>query len=410
MILPIVVGVFQIGSGLPLLAAWFQFFATININVIIQYLFFSIFLYNVFIFGSARRKKRRKIANDDQKPNKSEQVTLQNKYISLNFTKKYTFNHCLLNAVYLLFVIFSLYYVYLLRGNIFRGYFGDYSLYLHTGTMSALFLTLFSLDKYLERNFKLFKLRDNMNIFRKTYLIFLGILLLSFGGRLYVMTVIVAVLVYRSKYVKKITVKQAGVLFAAGLTAFVAMGLLRFNQMVYFDGMASIFLAESLFVSFSMLAFLNAQNLPLLNFPIFLISYIPNLIPSVIFDSQNIWRNFSDYGYVHYSPGGALNVYVSLIVNFGIIGSIIAVYFFGRLLRYLEKHKGHKWQAVSYSLVTAFLLSSVFRDGFHVSLVKNIFQFSILLPIIFSIIIYSKKEVSNKNYYIKEKKIQYDIV
>ena len=59
---------------------------------------------------------------------------------------------------------------------------------------------------------------------------------------------------------------------------------------------------------------------------------------------------------------------------------------FGYFLQRFKLNKTSILQKVIYIMVSGFITFTFFRDGFVTSLIKNIFQFSILTPVIFVVI------------------------
>jgi hypothetical protein len=91
-------------------------------------------------------------------------------------------------------------------------------------------------------------------------------------------------------------------------------------------------------------------------------------------------------GFYFISPLGALNSWVSFMVNFGLIGTAFTMLFTGYLLRWLLKMANSPVIKTQYLMCSAFMAFTFFRDPFSVSLVKNIFEFALVMPIFVALV------------------------
>jgi len=207
-----------------------------------------------------------------------------------------------------------------------------------------------------------------------------SLLLLSLGGRLYVASAILMALVYRTQFVEKArtrTVILGGVLgvLGAGLT-----GIVRLGGALSITTLAANIASEPLFTSFSLIQFLSRQRFEWWNFPRFLLGDLINLVPTSLFpDKARYLLDPEAFGYVVFSPLGALNSFFSLTINFGVIGALIPLFALGLTLSLLQRQPA-KLLRIVYSILTGWLAFTFFRDPFAVSVVKNMLEFGVLVP------------------------------
>jgi hypothetical protein len=208
-----------------------------------------------------------------------------------------------------------------------------------------------------------------------------AVLLLSAGGRLYVASAVLIVLAYKSTYEGPIRFRTALALVALGLVGAGAVGIVRSGGRPTPLGLAANIFAEPLFTSFSMLDFVRQGNLPLWNAPRFLLGDLVNLVPGALLPGKaSLLVQPEDYGYTAYAPVGALSVFFSLMINFGVAGSTVAVGVLGFALSLVGRFRAPLFHVV-YAMLSGWLAFTFFRDPFSISLVKNMLQFSILVPV-----------------------------
>ena len=188
--------------------------------------------------------------------------------------------------------------------------------------------------------------------------------------------------IYKSVYFNRILFRNILIGSSFIIIMMGAIGVIRLGGSI--DGLVyNIILnivMETMFTSFSMIGFLAAGIIDILNFPIVLLSSFVNLIPSVIFeDKASLIIDMETLGYTLFAPLGALNSFVSFMVNFGAIGSLIVIFFFGYLFSALKKRTNILCK-IYYIMLSGWLPFTFFRDPFSVSLVKNMFEFSIVIP------------------------------
>jgi hypothetical protein len=119
----------------------------------------------------------------------------------------------------------------------------------------------------------------------------------------------------------------------------------------------------------------------LVNVPKFLVSDFVNLIPTVLLPGKAaLLMDPNDYGYSVYTPLGALHSFFSFTINFGVIGTLPVMFGLGFGLRWLQINGHLVLLRVLYVMLSSWLAFTFFRDPFTTSIVKNMFEFSILVP------------------------------
>jgi hypothetical protein len=231
------------------------------------------------------------------------------------------------------------------------------------GTLTAISVVLFSISLRMV-------LENRWNPM-KAYFVF-SLPLLAAGGRLYFVSSVITLLAYLS-HRKPI---RSRALIVGGIPSILAMGIIGVVR-VHSQASPLLVIAnvatESLFTSFSLFSYLRTNVIAWMHTPVFLLTDLYNLIPSVLVDKHNL-PSLTDSSYGIASPMGAMNSWVSFNVNFGLVGTLIFLFLFGYLMRRYQK------MTVGYLMLTGFTAFTFFRDPFSVSLVKNMLEFSILIP------------------------------
>lgn len=278
----------------------------------------------------------------------------------------------------------AVFYVYHLR-NLLGANYGDIGEgILSMGTLVAISLVLLALAllKSIEDEKATF-LATISNRWMLGYLV-IAFLQLTMGGRLYFVSFLLLLACYRSVFFKKYSVGQ---LFAFALgTALLggAAGLLRIKAGFNIGAVALNLVAEPIFTSFSLVSFVSSNHIPWIEFPRFLAGDFLNLVPSVILENKmDLLPDAAKAGFSFVSPLGAMNSWISFIINFGLIGTAIVMAIIGFFLRrLLMKAATSPVSKTQYLMCSAFLVFTFFRDPFSVSLVKNFFEFSIVMPFV----------------------------
>jgi hypothetical protein len=207
----------------------------------------------------------------------------------------------------------------------------------------------------------------------------IAFLILSMGTRLYFLSTLLSTMALIIIYEKKIKIKSFLMFLIFLMLTFSSIGLMRDKSKLSLDGIIFIFLGEPFFTSYSLFSFLALNNLPFGNFPQELVISFINLIPTYFFPTKSeIIQSMIKLEYQFVNPLGAENLFVSCVINFGLFGSILFIIIFSLIINYAKKII-----PASYIMILGLLPFTFFRDPFSVSIVKNIFQYSLLMPFLF---------------------------
>lgn len=367
-IVPIFVGEFNLYTEEGLMYRWHDYYNNIESDMLLIFVLY-IFLFSfLFYFGSFlgeiifKKKKN-------------------------NITKVYIEKNIIIILFVFLLPIIG-WQIFLLKDYFFNLYTAEVNS--DKGGLIALNIIIFSMaiiysnilenDRKMLPSLKMFSINPIMYIY---FLLSIGIL--SMGGRLYFIASIIMLFVYVTVYNKPLKVKTLLLISVISVSFMGAFGIFRLGQ----DGLglSSIMfyiLAEPIYTSFSLISFIGNNEIELFNWPIFLISDFINIIPSVMLPNKTDYLlNPSEYGYIIDAPLGAFSSYVSLNINFGLFGSLIIVFIFGLFLSVVKnKSLNNMYFKTIYILLSGWIPFALFRDPFSVSLVKQMFQLSIIIPIL----------------------------
>lgn len=374
-IIGILIGIINESTNDSSINYWYSFYEVVNKQNICSYLIFSFVFYYSFLIGSlAGYKKIKGLSNRD---------------------------NCksiwILDILLLVCIVGLVYFDYQFKDILFTGYekisdFSDVSMKGAFVSVTLVFLNLafiYTISKEskfdLQRKKKFFALINNKFVW---WYVVAAVFVVSLGGRLYFASSIMMFLTYYTVYYEKgFSLKQC-----FGVIAFVAvLGILGVWRQptegpLFFSALANIFL-EPLLTSISLLHFIDINHYEWIAFPFPLLSSFINLLPRAIFpDREDFIINGEDLGYDYYSPLGATNSFYSFMINFGILGSIILIFIFGFFMSRL-KSSGTVWGRTVYIMISGFITFTFFRDDFGISIVKCIFQYSILAPTLIVLII-----------------------
>ena len=194
------------------------------------------------------------------------------------------------------------------------------------------------------------------------------------GSRLYVASILLMFAIYQTNLRRRFklkTVIAAALVFAL---IFGAIGTWREGSSAtgaYFN----VFL-EPMLGSLSLVHHLRYKGIAWINEPTQLISDFKNLIPTVLMPDKFKALKKPDA----YRPLGGLHSFVSFNLNFGIVGTAIVLFLLPIGFRYLKSRFPRTLPATFYIMCTAWLGFTFFRDAFSISIVKAMFEDSILIP------------------------------
>lgn len=289
---------------------------------------------------------------------------------------------------FLLMMILGLFILYLNRNSLLTGYSSKYTSE-YKGGLSAYVIMLFSM-------MLLYGLPNQKNKLKKVLIskwgiayIFFALMLLSMGGRLYVITNIIALMLIVSMvYSDGISISKFAniailVLFVVGMIGVLRHGIYSGLSL---QKIAFNLLQEPINTNYSLftyLAYCDIDNWG--TFPIVFISSLINIIPRIMFPTKaNHIKTIYDLQPNVKSPLGATQFFASYNIDFGIIPTFCFLFMLGNFLANLQKRCGNNKMLNNtvYSMISSNLMFTFFRDGVMTSLVKNIIEFSFLVPII----------------------------
>lgn len=221
-------------------------------------------------------------------------------------------------------------------------------------------------------------------------------LLVSMGGRILVVSALMMIAVFFSVYIRRIRLLVAIAVFIALVLLSHVILLWRdgsamkiFNPQQYYNifGLEVALFSDNFNVGYSLMDFLGKYSIPIFRFPTMLLSNLVGLVPSFIFPAKALWMvDFKSLGYTLGGLSGGVNAYVSLVVNFGVVG---ASFFFFGLSYTLQRLKQctHPITTAMYVLLSGWLAALFFRN-FEQAIIKEMLQFSVLVP--FALLVLSR--------------------
>lgn len=370
-VVPMLLGRFEVVEKLeiPLSAHWQAIFNQIPQQALCFFLLFSLLFYFSFVFGGLTR------GGNTRPINKIEYISYYPDKVFLNF-------------ILILCIPFLIYFVYKFKDALFRGYTVlDWSSSGEKGSfvgLSSLILSvafIFTINS--EHRVHYLRVPFTKLIFNKFVIFYfvVGLLILSLGGRLYFVSGVLMFLIYKSNYFSRFKAMPFMIFGIFAILIIGGLGIIRSASTVTLNAIFSNILAEPVLNTFSLIAFLQANILELINFPKFLLSDLITLVPSGLMPMKGeLVLNPIDFGYTIYSPVGAMNSFPSLMINFGFIGSLLFSACLSFFLNYLKQYNNSLFCKTVYIMISGWLAFTFFRDPFSISIVKNILEFSILLP------------------------------
>lgn len=387
-ILPIAIGLLRCFENKISMDIWYGIFDKVPPHILMLYLIFGLSCYIAFVAGSygGERLSKKNIL----------------KFRGISFDRRD------LNFLFLAGVVAASIFAYTLMDDFFMGYVKTGS-HKWKGSFTASTVFLLSLafinsnrihEKY---NFSTDIWITILNRFFVAYAIF-AVLLASLGGRMFIVSSILMLLVYRTVYFKGMKYNNffyilIGIAVLSTITAFLRAGeVMNMSWFITEDARSDlffVFFSDTLFTGFSLIHFLKEYAMPIINYPIFLLNQLVNLVPTIILPSKaQFFLNPADFGYKIYSPAAALHTFVPLMLNFGLIGTIIFLFLFSFFLSFIKMNKTQPCRAM-YVLISGWTSIAFFRD-FNVTSVKLILEFSILMPILIVVFLVFLSRFTNR--------------
>ncbi|MGA3055776.1 MAG: hypothetical protein ABSD63_16340 [Candidatus Korobacteraceae bacterium] len=203
-----------------------------------------------------------------------------------------------------------------------------------------------------------------------------SLFMLWLGSRLYVASFVVVFAIYQTLFRKRLKLKMVvgGAIVLA--LFFGAVGMWREEGDI--SGALFNVAEEPMLNSLSLVHYLRYEGISWFNTPTQLARDFMNLIPTVLLPNKyEILKKPKVY-----QPLGGLSSFVSLNLNFGIIGSALFLFLWPIPFRYLKSRLSNTLYATMYVMCSGWLAFTFFRDAFSISLVKAIFQDSIVIPLV----------------------------
>lgn len=156
-----------------------------------------------------------------------------------------------------------------------------------------------------------------------------SLVLLGMGGRLYVVVAALTVLV--SQFISgRISKKIISILGCGAFALMLAVGLLRQGELVTTGGLVYIFLGEAVLNWLGGVNFISSNVIDRFEAPHDLVVSFFSFIPTFVWPGKyDFLASLKEGGFIVDSPVGGTNLVISLLSNFGYIGSSVAVFFFG---------------------------------------------------------------------------------
>jgi len=213
-------------------------------------------------------------------------------------------------------------------------------------------------------------------------------LMLTTGNRGYFVVFILSMLLIYNEINNGIYLKNLIILFFLFVVFNSSIALIRSRDIfatLSFDRHLGNFFYESVNVGITLLYHIQNMDYNLVEFPDVLISKFIGIIPSAIFPGKfALMISPADVGKSVIRYQATTHNYVEFMINFGLIGTIFIFFFIGIGLNWLKSKKHY---VPIYIAVSAQIPFFFFRS-FYDAIVKYIFEFSILLPLLILFISY----------------------
>jgi hypothetical protein len=201
-----------------------------------------------------------------------------------------------------------------------------------------------------------------------------GGLMILLGSRLYVASILLMFAIHQTTMRARMKLKT---IIAAGLVLallFGAFGTWREGSSI--TGASFNVFLEPMLGSLSLVHHLRYKGIAWINQPTQLIADFQNLIPTVLMPDKFKTLKKPDA----YRPVGGLHSFVSFNLNFGLVGTAIFLFLLPMGFRFLKARMPRTLPATFYIMCTGWLAFTFFRDPFSISIVKAMFEDSIILP------------------------------
>lgn len=214
-------------------------------------------------------------------------------------------------------------------------------------------------------------INNNFSKYFALLLIINSIVLLSMGGRLYVLSALVTCYVrWWNCGASNNSVRLYSFASVIGvLSFFIYLGMWRVGEVDY-SLIAFYISAESIFTSISSFTlFQNGGWSAIFDFPGEFIISFANIIPSAIWHNKAEWLSSYVSGMQNYeTPMGAVSIVASTVSNFGFVGGLLFFMGVGFYMTAVSRTRGDPARESYYYYLIGFLPFMFFRDPFQVQI------------------------------------------
>lgn len=216
-----------------------------------------------------------------------------------------------------------------------------------------------------------------------------SVVMIGLGARMYVLLLIISFAMYYLKY-KNIVFNIKYIIFMLLMFFLILMiGVVRVGLDLNFENLTYILFAEPMFTWWSAQTYIYSNDIiSLAANPDGYITSFYNFIPSYIFENKSKFIiSISEYANFS-SPLGATSLIVSLLGNFGILFSMVFIFFIGF---YFSQVNNYSYKSsfirIYYILICSLLPFQFFRDGFEI-LNKQMYWNMLIAPMFILMCVY----------------------
>lgn len=208
-----------------------------------------------------------------------------------------------------------------------------------------------------------------------------SVVMIGLGARMYVLLLLISFAMYYLKYKNVILNIKYIILMSLMLFLILMVGVVRVGLDLNFENLMYILFAEPMFTWWSAQTYIYSNDIT--SFSVHLDGYITsfyNFIPSFIFENKSEFIVIiSDYANFS-SPLGATSLIVSLLGNFGILFSMVFIFFVGFYISQVNYYSyKSSFIKIYYILICSLLPFQFFRDGFEI-LNKQMYWNMLIVP------------------------------
>jgi hypothetical protein len=369
-ICPVALGVWRFFDEMPAMSVWYGIFDGIGDAKLAAYLSVSLLAYLSFVFGTERGESRRpRTAGPGRK--RILNIRLMNGYLVL---------------VGGMFVPAAIG----IRSEFFKGYTnirGVQDLYSRSqfGAVTVFSILLWMLYSSMHHQ-KLNLAAATYGVFANRFLALYAVeavLAISMGSRYIELSSAFMFATYCSVYFRRWSARTMGSFLALLLVFALAVGAVRTDLSVTkslgeiaFEG-----LGETVNGALSLTYFLREYSFGVLRWPAFLLSDYVYLVPRILLPMKDsMILSPEDLGFHVENPVGGMHSFFSFMINFGALGTMLFLFAFGYGMGSLKSWRRSILPRTVYAMLSGWTLISFFRNPFEVSLVKDMFQMSIVMP------------------------------